>query len=102
MPLYDFRCLDCGDTFEALVLKIAPACPSGSTIDGNAEPSTERKVREVEREGKVREGREEEKEKERRRERRKEETKGRLKATTVGASTTIDFLVTHLPFSPSS
>jgi putative FmdB family regulatory protein len=26
--LYDFRCLDCGLQFEALVLKSEPACPA--------------------------------------------------------------------------
>jgi putative FmdB family regulatory protein len=28
VPLYDFKCRDCGEQFEALVLKTEPACPA--------------------------------------------------------------------------
>ena len=28
MPIFDFQCLDCGERFEALVLKTAASCPS--------------------------------------------------------------------------
>ncbi len=27
MPIFDFKCLDCGEHFEALVLKEPAACP---------------------------------------------------------------------------
>ena len=36
MPIYDFKCLDCGEQFEALVLKgNTPACPAcdGGRLD---------------------------------------------------------------------
>jgi putative FmdB family regulatory protein len=28
VPIYDFKCLDCGHQFEALILKSQPSCPS--------------------------------------------------------------------------
>jgi len=33
MPLYDFECRKCGNTFEALVLKKAPVCPKCQSDD---------------------------------------------------------------------
>jgi len=28
VPIYDFKCLQCGELFEALVLKNTPECPA--------------------------------------------------------------------------
>jgi len=33
MPIYDFTCRGCGHTFEELVLKRTPACPSCRSED---------------------------------------------------------------------
>jgi putative FmdB family regulatory protein len=33
VPIYDFKCLDCGEQFEALVLKAGtPACPACQSV----------------------------------------------------------------------
>ncbi|HTW65084.1 MAG TPA: zinc ribbon domain-containing protein [Bryobacteraceae bacterium] len=32
MPIFDFKCLDCGEQFEALVLKNTPACPACESV----------------------------------------------------------------------
>lgn len=32
MPIYDFKCQDCGEQFEALVLKNTPECPACQSV----------------------------------------------------------------------
>jgi putative FmdB family regulatory protein len=40
VPIYDFKCLDCGELFEALVLKSQPACPSCQSLKLEQQIST--------------------------------------------------------------